>query len=381
MNQVFFGDCRDTMRDLIARGIKVQCCVTSPPYFGLRDYLHPGQLGLENSPKEYVDNMVEVFRLVRDMLADDGTLWLNMGDSYAGSWGAQGRPQGNSGEMAGRSVAWARTINAHPRFSANTGTIGAEWGLKPKDLLGMPWRLAFALQDDGWWLRQDIIFHKPNPMPESVRDRCTKAHEYLFLLAKSERYYFDFEAFAEPASGTANARVAQFKTPDGWDTSVGNGSHGSFHKDGREKGRKPGNVNPPKGQLAYEAGDDRHRTKAGLLAYARKVAEVGTGIKNNASMDDALRNTVQKRNRRSVWTIASEQYSGAHFATFPAALVEPCIIAGSRPGDIVLDPFFGSGTTGQVAQRLGRQWLGCEIQPAYKPLQDERLSQQSLVLL
>jgi len=700
VNQVFFGDCRDTMRDLIARGIKVQCCVTSPPYFGLRDYLHPGQLGLENSPKEYVDNMVEVFRLVRDMLADDGTLWLNMGDSYAGSWGAQGRPQGNSGEMAGRSVAWARTINAHPRFSANTGTIGAEWGLKPKDLLGMPWRLAFALQDDGWWLRQDIIWclsggawvyartqkgdmpvmvkdlvrlnpstvklwngqkwtqvlgwgrsndtsqrlelvlrsgerigctgghlwptqrgnvaardiaigdsirtcrlpesyskcppyltddllwllglylaegsrsddtiqlslhakesdwlprinfaaeslgatmsttidgsglavrlygrvlaaaiqeyvggktahdkhlrtvawrlpdaslrlivdgyldgdghddesngryrlgfarnyslerdlrtlaarlgatltlrpsmskcqsgpkpsfigewrwnrsghynekdrgdvveirasrarqfwdisveddphlfalasgvltHncKPNPMPESVRDRCTKAHEYLFLLAKSERYYFDFEAFSEPVSGTANARVAQFKTPDGWDTSVGNGSHGSFHKDGREKGRKPGNVNPPKGQLAYEAGDDRHRTKAGLLAYARKVADVGTGIKNNESMDAAMRTTVQKRNRRSVWTIASEPYSGAHFATFPAALVEPCIIAGSRPGDIVLDPFFGSGTTGQVAQKLGRRWIGCEIQPDYKPLQDQRLSQQSLGL-
>jgi len=261
-------------------------------------------------------------------------------------------------------------------------------GLKPKDLVGQPWRLAFALQERGWWLRQDIIWSKPNPMPESTRDRCTKAHEYLFLLAKSERYYYDFDAVQEPVEGRANregrdmATVGQ-KMPDGWATHAG--AHGSFHKDGREKGKThlPGNVNPPKGQAAYEAGDEKQRTKAGLLAYAektRKLAESGSGTNNNESMDEALAEMRNTRNRRSVWTVASEPYKGAHFATFPSKLIEHCVLAGAPVGGTVLDIFFGSGTSGQVAQALGRNFIGIEINPEYKALQDGRLRQPSLLL-
>jgi len=277
MNRVFFGDCRDTMRKLIADGVRVQMCVTSPPYFGLRDYGHPGQLGLEKTPAEFVAAMVEVFGLVRELLADDGVLWLNLGDSYVDS--------------------------AVPE------------GLKPKDLRGIPWRVAFALQEAGWWLRQDIIWHKPNPVPESVTDRCTKSHEYLFLLAKSERYYFDHEAIKEPA-------------------------------------------NYPKGP--------------GNLTHKYENADIygGGGVQKNLTKIGAR----ETRNKRSVWTVAPHRYKGAHFATFPPALIEPCILAGSRVGDTVLDPFFGSGTTGQVAQALGRQWIGCELNPDYAPLQQARIT-------
>jgi len=354
MNRCLIGDCRDSMRQLIADGVRVQTCVTSPPYFGLRDYGVDGQIGLENSPDEYIANMVEVFRLVRDLLADDGTLWLNIGDSYAGSWSAQGRPQGN-GEMAGRSVTSARQIAAHPRFKRNTGTIGAEWGCKPKDLIGIPWMLAFALRADGWYLRQDIIWHKPNPMPESVRDRCTKAHEYVFLLSKSERYYFDSDAMKEPCVQDEQANT--FRGGSYVNNEIDNATMG--------KRKVPGNKSH-KGQAAYEAGDERHRTKAGLVAYAER-----------ALADDA---PFGYRNKRSVWTIGSEPYTGAHFATFPTALVEPCIMAGSRVGDIVFDPFLGSGTTAEVAQKLGRDWIGCELNPAYAELQHKRTQQQGLEL-
>lgn len=340
VDHCYQGDCRAVMRELIAAGVRVQCIVTSPPYWGLRDYGVDGQLGLEPTLREFVDNMVEVFDLCRQLLADDGTLWLNMGDAYAGSWGAQGRPQGQ-GEMSGRSVASARQIGASPRFGSGTGTRGREMGLKPKDLMGQPWRLAFALQDAGWWLRQDIIWHKPNPMPESVRDRCTKAHEYLFLMTKSDRYHFDQDAIRTPFSPETKAqsfdtmeykRRDRYKAPDGWNT--GAGAHGSFHKEGREKGKPaPADYEP----------------KAGA-------------------------------NRRSVWTIPTRAYAEAHFATFPEALVEPCILAGSRPGDIVFDPFMGSGTVASVAQRLGRRWLGAELNPAYIALQAERTRQPGLTL-
>ena len=315
MNRIIIGDCRDGMRTLIAQGVRVQCVVTSPPYWGLRDYGVDGQIGLERTYPEFIANMVEVFDLVRQLLADDGTLWLNMGDSYAGSWGAQGR-QGMTGEMAQRSIVSARQIAVAQRRASGTGSIDRAPGCKPKDLVGIPWRLAFALQDAGWWLRQDVIWSKPNPMPESVRDRCTKAHEYLFLMAKSERYYYDAEAIKEPAA-----------YPDG-----------------------PGNRRQ-KYSEAYEAGDERMRTKAGLV-------------------DIGPRDT---RNRRSVWTIATQPYPEAHFATFPEALVEPCVLAGSRPGDIVFDPFMGSGTVAAVAQRLGRKWLGCELNPAYGELIEQRV--------
>ncbi|WP_428852750.1 DNA-methyltransferase [Imbroritus primus] len=360
------------MRDLIAADVRVQCIVTSPPYWGLRDYGVGGQLGLEPTLREFIDHMVEVFDLCRQLLADDGTLWLNMGDAYAGSWGAQGRPQG-PGEMSGRSVASARQIGASPRFGTGTGTRGREMGLKAKDLMVQPWRLAFALQDAGWWLRQDIVWHKPNPMPESVRDRCTKAHEYLFLMSRSDRYYFDADAIKEPATCGP--------TPSG----VGFG-HG-FDAEFRERGRirVPGNVNPAKGQAAYEAGDERHRTKAGLQAYAHKVREsVKRGEFNGKTNDlpgrEAFRAITEMRNKRSVWTIATQPYTGAHFATFPETLVEPCILAGSRPGDIVFDPFMGSGTVASVAQRLGRRWLGAELNPEYIALQAERTRQAGLIL-
>jgi DNA modification methylase len=312
MNKIEFGDCRETMRRWAAEGIKAQTCVTSPPYFGLRDYGHEGQIGLEQTPEEYIAAMVEVFRCVRDVLADDGTLWLNIGDSYATNGGAHGGRSDNQ-----RGVGAKRT---HNNGGGDQQARRAPDGLKPKNLIGIPWMLAFALRADGWYLRQDIIWHKPNPMPESVRDRCTKAHEYIFLLSKSDRYYYDAEAVMEPAVSEKPAGNKRHKYAD-----------------------------------AYAAGtSEEHRTKAGLVALA--------GVEWKA------------RNRRSVWTVATRPYKGAHFATFPPALIEPCILAGSRKGDIVLDPFMGSGTTAAVALQHGRQYLGCELNPEYGPLQDQRIA-------
>lgn len=323
-------------------------CVTSPPYFGLRDYGHPGQLGLEATPGEYVDNMVEVFRRVRDVLADDGTLWLNIGDSYAGLWGAQGR----DGSMAARSVVQARSIENHPKRAQNTGTIRAA-GVKPKDLYGIPWMLAFALRVDGWYLRQDIIWSKPNPMPESIRDRCTKSHEYIFLLSKSERYYYDADAIAEPFADSSLERLRQ-------DIANQKGS-----------GRVPGKTNGPMKAVGLNAGRSSYKPgSASNMNEGERVAKSDAGL--------PVREV--GRNKRSVWTIATQPYSEAHFATFPPALPELCILAGSRPGDIVIDPFFGSGTVGEVAQRLGRQWIGIDINPEYAKLQKQRTAQTGMAL-
>lgn len=299
MNLIEFGDCRDTMRQWAAEGVKAQMCVTSPPYFGLRDYGHEGQIGLEQTPEEYIAAMVDVFRCVRDVLADDGTLWLNIGDSYAndGKWG------GSSGGKHAKAL----------HGNTSIGRTKVTTGLKPKDLIGIPWMLAFALRADGWYLRQDIIWHKPNPMPESVRDRCTKAHEYIFLLSKSPRYYFDHEAIKEPSV--------------------------------------PGE--PAGNKRAMNAG---------------RIGAEGWSF-------DAAKSKPEKRNRRSVWTVTTRPYKGAHFATFPPTLIEPCILAGSRPGDIVLDPFMGSGTTAAVALRHGRQFLGCELNAEYGALQAERINE------
>ncbi len=370
----FQGDCRDVMRSLIADGVRAQCIVTSPPYWGLRDYGHARQLGQEPTLYEFVANMVEVFDLCRELLADDGTLWLNMGDSYAGSRAAAGDSsssnKGNTtskGFPAGMTASRRRDDALIPRSDVRVE------GLKAKDLVGQPWRIAFALQDAGWWLRQDIIWHKPNPMPESVRDRCTKAHEYLFLLTKSERYYFDAEAIKEPAT--------YGPTPTG--IGFGHGVGAAARE--RDRLRIPGNVNPAKGQAAYEAGDDRHRTKAGLQAYANKVRESVRrgnfeGKTNDLPGRESFRAITEMRNKRSVWTISTKPYSGPHFATFPEALVEPCILAGSRPGDIVFDPFMGSGTVASVAQRLGRRWIGAELNPEYIALQAERTRQMGLSL-
>jgi DNA modification methylase len=314
VNKIEFGDCRNTMRRWASEGVKAQMCVTSPPYFGLRDYGHDGQIGLEQTPEDYIAAMVEVFRCVRDVLADDGTLWLNIGDSYAANGGAHGGRSDNQ-----RGVGAKRT---HDNGGGDQQARRAPNGLKPKDLIGIPWMLAFALRADGWYLRQDIIWHKPNPMPESVRDRCTKAHEYIFLLSKSERYFFDSDAMQEPASD-----------------------------------------NPVSASRRNRADFSTVGTKA---IQGTGFGQSGKGLNAQYKGDT--------RNRRSVWTVATRPYKGAHFATFPPALIEPCILAGSKPGDIVLDPFMGSGTTAMVALQHGRQYLGCELNPDYAALQQERIA-------
>jgi DNA modification methylase len=312
MNRIEFGDCRDTMRRWAADGVKVQTCVTSPPYFGLRDYGHEGQIGLEQTPEEYITAMVEVFRCVKDVLADDGTLWLNIGDSYASYRDGKATPDTTRGDSTGTLV---------PKGSARNrmASTFSGSGVKHKDLIGIPWMLAFALRADGWYLRQDIIWHKPNPMPESVRDRCTKAHEYIFLLSKSDRYFFDSEAMKEPSVTPPNVQIAK-----------------------RNKA-------PHKGQR-------------------------DSGMRETTGGFDKITKVYDMRNRRSVWTVATRPYKGAHFATFPTALIEPCVLAGSRPNDIVLDPFMGSGTTAQVAIQYGRQYLGCELNQEYGDLQQERIT-------
>lgn len=343
LNRCLLGDCRDGMRQLIAEGMKVQTCITSPPYYGLRDYGHDGQIGLEETPDQYIAAMVEVFSLVRALLADDGTLWLNIGDSYAGSWGSQGR-QGHS-DMASRSAVAARQIAASAKKANGTGRTPE--GIKPKDLFGIPWMLAFALRADGWYLRQDIIWSKPNPMPESVRDRCTKAHEYLFLLSKSEKYFFDQEAISEPIAAASIDRLSQ---PN----------------------------------LANQQGSDRvpGKTNGTMKAVMRKSGNLGRKDRpgapdgNTGAVSGSIPWEGSTRNKRSVWTVPTVPFKGAHFATFPPALIEPCILA----GDIVFDPFLGSGTVAQVAQQLGRNWLGCELNPEYLKLQAERTVQPGLIL-
>jgi DNA modification methylase len=295
--QIIVKDVRSAL-SLIPDG-SVQTCITSPPYWGLRDYGNDGQLGLESTPNEYVANMVEVFREVRRVLADDGTLWLNLGDSFVGT-GDKGDYQ-DPKHREGRS-GQAKAINKNVE------------GLPSKNLVGIPWRVAFALQSDGWWLRQDIIWAKPNPMPEPVKDRCTKSHEYLFLLTKSARYYFNNEAIKEPSAnlGATNIRFG---------------------------GNKYGDSDDPK-----------HATKSG-----------------NTYVDSGM------RNKRDVWTINTKPFKGAHFAVMPEALVEPCILAGSKPDDLVLDPFAGSGTVGVVALRHGRNFVGTKLNREYAEIARQRI--------
>jgi len=264
--QIIIGDCLESLRGMQEKS--VQCCVTSPPYFGLRDYGVDGQIGLEETPEAFIGKLVDVFREVRRVLADDGTLWVNLGDSYG----------------------------------------------KGKQLIGIPWKAAFSLQSDGWILRQDIIWHKPNPMPESVRDRCTKAHEYIFLLSKSQRYFYDVDAVKEPAK---TAPATRNKAAEGYQADYPNGDRFSS------------------GERTW--GADR------------------------------------MKNRRSVWTVATKPFKGAHFATFPPDLIEPCILAGSRQGDTVLDPFNGAGTTGVISLKYGRKYIGCELNPEYADITMERI--------
>ena len=303
--QVLEGDCLDTLKTLPAES--VHTCVTSPPYFGLRDYGVEGQLGAEPTPDEFVEALVRVFREVRRVLRDDGTVWLNLGDSYStdAKWG---------GSTSGKAAKGIHGAGGGGRSKVRTG-------IPDKNLIGIPWRVAFALQADGWYLRQDIIWHKPNPMPESVRDRCTKAHEYVFLLSKSPKYYYDHEAAKEPATSTHAAGNKRHKYADQY--------------------------------AAEKEVTQQHRTKAGLTALA--------GVEGKT------------RNRRSVWSVGSRPYKGAHFATFPPDLIQPCILAGCPEGGTVLDPFGGSGTTAGVALAHGRNAVLCELNPEYAALTPARV--------
>ena len=314
--RIIQGDCIEGMRTL--PDASVHCCVTSPPYWGLRDYGHAGQIGLESTPEAYVARMVEVFRDVRRVLRDDGTCWVNLGDSYYNyrpGWNCalnkQSFHKGDNGKPTNKETGVARRANRQD-------------GLKEKDLVGIPWRVAFALQADGWWLRQDIIWHTPNPMPESVRDRCTKAHEYVFLMTKSERYFYDAEAVKEAFADERQGNPGRYKWKHGAGGVAGGGPN-SLHK--------------------------------------------GNGIVEGWNADGKATG----RNRRSVWTVTTKPYSGAHFATMPPDLVEPCILAGCPEGGTVLDPFAGSGTTLAVAAELGRNAIGCELNPEYIALAERRI--------
>jgi DNA modification methylase len=287
----------------------VHCCVTSPPYFGLRDYGVDGQIGLEQTPEEFTAELVSVFREVRRVLRDEGTLWLNLGDSYNAY---------NGGAGPSSSISRGAQTEQRPQLASGYGLKFK--GLKPKDLLGIPWRVAFALQADGWFLRQDIIWSKPNPMPESVTDRCTKAHEYLFLLSKSGRYYYDAGAIKEPFTTDPKENYpARAKI-------TGRGGQGAADARGGDRDKSGGF--PPSGE---------------------------------------------NRNRRSVWTVATQPFAGAHFATFPPALIDPCIKAGCPEGGIVLDPFGGAGTTALVADRLKRSAVLIELNPEYAAMAERRI--------
>lgn len=314
--RVLEGDCRNILRTL--EGRTVQTCITSPPYYGLRDYGVDGQIGLEETPEQFIAQLIDVFREVRRVLRDDGTLWLNIGDSYSsGGRDSYGTFQPGSKQATHSAIKSARRP-------------AAPEGVKPKDLIGIPWMLAFALRADGWYLRQDIIWHKPNPMPESVKDRCTKAHEYLFLLTKSPRYYFDADAINERCeSGESDIRKM-------------------------------------KEQLPRIGG--KHKTLVDPLSMASSTTNIG----QKRSVGNG-----ETRNKRSVWTVATQPFKEAHFATFPPALIEPCILAGSKPGDLVLDPFGGAGTTGLVADRLQRDAILIELNAEYAGIAKRRISADS----
>ena len=294
---ILFGDCRETLKQFDE---KARVCVTSPPYYGLRDYGgENNQIGMEQTPEDYVDEMVKVFRLVRDNLTDDGTLWLNIGDSYYNY-----RKDGNYPKQT--------VSKTRQDLPTKTPVRGNKLeGYKSKDLIGIPWLLAFALRKDGWYLRQDIIWHKPNPMPESVKDRCTKSHEYIFLLSKNKNYYYNNEAIKEPVKQDWGTRDR---------------TNGKYHNE-------------------------------------------GTGLQPHSG----LTKSYTKKNKRSVWSVTKKPYKGAHFATFPPELIEPCIKAGSEVGDIILDPFMGSGTTAMVAKMLDRYYIGCELSEDYGNLIQERV--------
>ena len=328
MNRVIFADAVEGLKQLSDES--VDCCVTSPPYYGLRDYGADGQIGLEKTPTEYIERLIEVFREVKRVLKPEGTAWVNLGDTYNGA------KQGNTEVNKNKSVAEANDFKKE------------KWGgCKTKDLIGIPWMFAFAMRDDGWYLRQDIIWAKPNPMPESVRDRCTKSHEYIFLFSKSAKYYFDCEAIAEATAESTNERLKQ---------DIDNQA-GSDRVQGKTNGPIKA-VAPRYGGKKYtETPDSFYRTKSGNAYDYRPM-----------------------RNKRDVWTVTTKPFKGAHFAVYPPDLIEPCILAGCPEGGTVLDPFCGSGTTLMVAEHYGRNGIGVELNKDYEPIIYDRISQIGIVV-
>ncbi len=358
--KIIQGDCLSVLKTLEKE--TVDCVVTSPPYFGLRDYGHEAQIGLEETPQEYTQKLVEVFREIRRVLKKEGTVWLNLGDSYAGS--GRGRDsdgewnpgKGGSKQETNVGATSGRRVNekSYSKKLIEKGAIGNKWvkppvGLKQKDLIGIPWRVAFALQADGWYLRQDIIWSKPNPMPESVTDRCTKSHEYIFLLSRSKTYFFDADAIKEPAIYGSIERLAR-----------GVSEH---HK----------NVNGAPGQTPHSFQRARENIKdsragKGRIAYGgKRNGEEGTGQESFVSISEY-------RNKRSVWSITTKGYAEAHFATFPEDLIEPMVLAGCPRGGVLMDPFSGSGTTGVVGKKFGRSYIGIELNPEYVAISERRLA-------
>jgi len=298
MGKIINGDCLEVLRTLPDES--VNCCVTSPPYYGLRDYGIDGQIGLEETPDEYIGKLVAVFHEVKRVLRSDGTLWVNIGDTYNGT------KKGNT------------EVVKHKAVADSNEFVKKKWGgCKQKDLIGIPWMLAFALRADGWYLRQDIIWHKPNPMPEPAKDRCVKSHEYIFLLSKNPQYYFDYQSIQEGAN--------------------------------------------PKYKYHYNS----------MFNVGQKEVN-GGGRPNGSSNTAGMKTYTGKRNKRDVWSITTKPIHDAHFATFPEDLIKPCILAGSPKEGIVLDPFFGSGTTGRVAEMLGRDYIGIELNPEYIEISEKR---------
>jgi site-specific DNA-methyltransferase (adenine-specific) len=367
INKIIQGDCIEGMKQL--PDACVDCCVTSTTYWQLRDYGVKGQLGLEKTPEEYIAKQVEVFEEVRRVLKPKGTLWLNIGDSYAASGKQRTREQATrKSGLNGGLESQIACLNQNSKLVS---------GLKPKDLVGIPWMLAFALRSAGWYLRKDIIWHKPNPMPESCQDRPTSAHEYIFLMSKSSRYYYDaysirtpyadktFTTFGCEAKGNGDGsgliqsenwandvkvrKPKVWKTPDGWDT--GSGAHGSVHRNGRQKG---------------EAVKDKQR------GHSRRHAGFNDRWDNMTTKEQQEMGA----NKRSVWTVATKPFPEAHFATFPEDLIVDCIKAGCPEGGLVLDPFMGAGTTALVARKLNRNYIGFELNEKYIQIAEKRLKNE-----
>ncbi len=362
-NTILHGDALGVLKTLDSEC--VDCVVTSPPYWGLRDYGVKGQLGLEKTFPEYLEKMVLIFEEVRRVLKKDGTLWLNMGDSYSNDtkWGGKSGGKNYTSEQGGyQGQRVRRGTDVCPKRGVSGEGQPKKFctGLKPKDLMGQPWRMAFALQAAGWYLRSDIIWHKPNPMPESVTDRPTKAHEYIFLLAKSQKYYYDAEAINVPVSENTHARISQ-----NLEAQIGSQR---AHAGGKTNGAMKAVVGP-KALAAIKNGSDQGRSEA----TERFGRGAGWRVKHNASFNSACVLRVATRNSRTVWTVATQGYKGAHFATFPEALIDPCIRAGCPAGGLVYDPFMGSGTTALVAAKLGRRWAGSELNEKYIALAMKRL--------